>query len=142
MVAKCAVLTAECAVPAECAVLEEYAEYAVLEEYAEYAVLEEYAEYAVLEEYAEYAVLEEYAEYMIFWQSMQSMLCWHIICCADRVLYVVQECAPCCRRVYTAKNQYRNWKQIFPEKELRGLCPNFHIHVSCEQFIYSQDRSA
>ncbi len=23
-----------------------------------------------------------------------------------------------------------NWKQIFPEKELRGLNPNFHIHVS------------
>jgi hypothetical protein len=26
-------------------------------------------------------------------------------------------------------------KQIFPEKELRGLCPNFHIHVS-ESDIY------
>jgi hypothetical protein len=23
-----------------------------------------------------------------------------------------------------------NLKQIFPEKELRGLSPNFHIHVS------------
>jgi hypothetical protein len=23
-----------------------------------------------------------------------------------------------------------NWKQIFPEKELRGLSSNFHIHVS------------
>ncbi len=23
-----------------------------------------------------------------------------------------------------------NWKQKFPEKELRGLSPNFHIHVS------------
>jgi hypothetical protein len=23
-----------------------------------------------------------------------------------------------------------NLKQIFPEKELRGHCPNFHIHVS------------
>jgi hypothetical protein len=23
-----------------------------------------------------------------------------------------------------------NWKQIFPEKELRGHSPNFHIHVS------------
>jgi hypothetical protein len=22
-----------------------------------------------------------------------------------------------------------NWKQIFPEKEYRGLSPNFHIHV-------------
>jgi hypothetical protein len=31
---------------------------------------------------------------------------------------------------YTAMNQYRNLKQIFPEKELRGHSPNFHIHVS------------
>jgi hypothetical protein len=23
-----------------------------------------------------------------------------------------------------------NWKKIFPEKELRGHSPNFHIHVS------------
>jgi hypothetical protein len=23
-----------------------------------------------------------------------------------------------------------NWKRIFPEKELRGQSPNFHIHVS------------
>jgi hypothetical protein len=23
-----------------------------------------------------------------------------------------------------------NWKQIFPEKEYRGLSPNFHIQVS------------
>jgi hypothetical protein len=30
----------------------------------------------------------------------------------------------------TAKTQYRNSKQIFPEKELCGLSPNFHIHVS------------
>jgi hypothetical protein len=31
----------------------------------------------------------------------------------------------------TAMNQYRkNWKQILPEKELRGHSPNFLIHVS------------
>ncbi len=29
----------------------------------------------------------------------------------------------------TAKHNTENSKQIFPEKELRGLCPNFHIHV-------------
>jgi hypothetical protein len=28
--------------------------------------------------------------------------------------------------MYTAKTQYRNSKQIFPEKELRGLSPNLH----------------
>jgi hypothetical protein len=44
--------------------------------------------------------------------------------------------------VYTAKNQYRNWKQIFPEKELRGHSPNFHIRCVCERFIYSHDGSA
>ncbi len=31
---------------------------------------------------------------------------------------------------YTAKTKYRNFKQIFPEKEYRGLSPNFHIHAS------------
>ena len=30
----------------------------------------------------------------------------------------------------TAKTHYRKSKQIFPEKELRGLSPNFPIHVS------------
>jgi hypothetical protein len=30
----------------------------------------------------------------------------------------------------TAKTQYPNLKQIFPEKELRGLSPNIGIHVS------------
>jgi hypothetical protein len=28
------------------------------------------------------------------------------------------------------RNKTENSKQIFPEKELRGLCPNFPIHVS------------
>jgi hypothetical protein len=30
----------------------------------------------------------------------------------------------------TAKKKYQNWKQIFPEKDLRGHSPNFHIHLS------------
>jgi hypothetical protein len=32
--------------------------------------------------------------------------------------------------LYAEKNQYQNLKQIFPEKELRGHSPNFHIYVS------------
>ena len=36
-----------------------------------------------------------------------------------------------------------NLKQIFPEKEYRGLSPNFHIHVTVsELYIYSHDGSA
>ena len=31
---------------------------------------------------------------------------------------------------YTAKTQYRNSKQLFLEKKLCGLSPNFHIHMS------------
>ncbi len=31
---------------------------------------------------------------------------------------------------HTAMSQYRKWKHIFPEKEMRGHSPNFHIHVS------------
>ncbi len=33
---------------------------------------------------------------------------------------------------YTAKNA-DNLKQIFPEKEYRGVSPNFHIHVSVSE---------
>jgi hypothetical protein len=29
----------------------------------------------------------------------------------------------------TAKTKCQNLKQLFPEKEYRGLSPNFHIHV-------------
>jgi hypothetical protein len=30
-----------------------------------------------------------------------------------------------------------NLKQIFPEKEYRGLSPNFHIHVSVSELYFS-----
>jgi hypothetical protein len=30
-----------------------------------------------------------------------------------------------------------NLKQIFPEKEYRGLSPNFHIHVSMSELYIS-----
>jgi hypothetical protein len=33
-----------------------------------------------------------------------------------------------------------NPSDVFPEKELRGFSPNFHVHVSVMRFIYSQDR--
>jgi hypothetical protein len=37
--------------------------------------------------------------------------------------------------LYTAKTKYRKIsKQILPEKEYRGLCPNFHIHASVSDF--------
>ncbi len=36
---------------------------------------------------------------------------------------------------YTAKTQYWKFEQIFPEKELRGLSPNFCIQIVCERFI-------
>ncbi len=31
---------------------------------------------------------------------------------------------------YTAKTLYRKFNKIFPEKELRSICPNFYIHIS------------
>ncbi len=31
--------------------------------------------------------------------------------------------------MYTAKTKYRNFEQIFPEKEYRGLSPNFHMRL-------------
>ncbi len=35
---------------------------------------------------------------------------------------------------HTAKTQYRKFDTNIPEKELRGLNPNFHAHVSESNF--------
>jgi hypothetical protein len=34
---------------------------------------------------------------------------------------------------YLQRQNAENMKQIFPEKEYRGLSPNFHIHVSVSE---------
>ncbi len=42
--------------------------------------------------------------------------------------------APVCAIECTRQRQTaENLKQIFPEKEYRGLSPNFHIHVSVSE---------
>ncbi len=38
---------------------------------------------------------------------------------------------------HTAKTDAENLKQIFPEKEYRGLSPNFHIHVPVSELYIS-----
>ncbi len=38
------------------------------------------------------------------------------------------------------KHNIENSKQIFPEKELCGLSPNFYIHVSVSDFYISTIR--
>ncbi len=41
---------------------------------------------------------------------------------------------PFLRLLYALQRQNaENLKQIFPEKEYRGLSPNFHIHVSVSE---------
>jgi hypothetical protein len=41
------------------------------------------------------------------------------------------------------RHNTENSEQIFPENELFGLSPNFHIHVSVSDlYMYSYDRSA
>jgi hypothetical protein len=42
---------------------------------------------------------------------------------------------------HTAKTQYQKF-EIFPEKELHSLSPNFHIHVSLSALYVFQDLSA
>jgi hypothetical protein len=38
--------------------------------------------------------------------------------------------------VYTAKTQYRKFEaKLFPEKELHGVSPNYHLHIS-ESALY------
>jgi hypothetical protein len=39
----------------------------------------------------------------------------------------------CTEPTRAATLQRQNLKQIFPEKEYRGLIPNFHIHVSVSE---------
>ncbi len=42
-----------------------------------------------------------------------------------------------CTRSHTLQRlNAENLKQIFPEKEYRGLSPNFHIHVSVCKLLY------
>jgi hypothetical protein len=52
-----------------------------------------------------------------------------VVCSYEPVWYV-----PICSSVLCAyalqRQNAENLKQIFPEKEYRGLSPNFHIHVS------------
>ncbi len=36
------------------------------------------------------------------------------------------------------RHKTENSKQIFPETELRGLSPNFHINMSVSGFIFPQ----
>ncbi len=43
-----------------------------------------------------------------------------------------------CHTIVTALQRHNkeNLKQIFPEKELRGLSTNFHIHVSVSDLYF------
>jgi hypothetical protein len=49
--------------------------------------------------------------------------------------YVNIFCGNCGLACYCAlqRQNAENFKQIFPEKEYRGLSPNFHIHVSVSE---------
>jgi hypothetical protein len=40
------------------------------------------------------------------------------------------------------RQKAENFKQIFPEKEYRGLSPNFHIHVSVSELYFPSIGSA
>jgi hypothetical protein len=44
----------------------------------------------------------------------------------------------------SVKTQYRKFETNIPEKKLRGLSPNFHIHVPVSDLyvVYSHDQSA
>jgi hypothetical protein len=45
--------------------------------------------------------------------------------------------------IHCKRTNTENSRKIFPEKELRGHSPHFHIHGSVSDlYVYSQDRSA
>jgi hypothetical protein len=74
-------------------------------------------------------------------QFPHSCVCDRFIYSHDRSAYLF-----CCRKYVDRSCIHGNikfFKQIFPEKELHGLSPNFHIHVSVSDlYVYSHDRSA
>jgi hypothetical protein len=43
-----------------------------------------------------------------------------------------------CTYCILQRTKNENWKQIFPEKELRGHSLNFHIHVSVSDLYISR----
>ncbi len=49
--------------------------------------------------------------------------------CVDNIRQFVKDDNYCTLHRQNAEN----WKQIFPEKEYRGLSPNFHTHVSVSE---------
>jgi hypothetical protein len=59
---------------------------------------------------------------------------WSVINSAKRPASLRYNYRQSCRQVEHCKDTIpKIWKQIFPEKELRGLSPNFHIHVSVSE---------
>ncbi len=58
---------------------------------------------------------------------MQPKLCLCIVYCPNPCFVLVMNC-PALQR-----QNAENLKQIFPDKEYRGLSPNFHIHVSVSE---------
>jgi hypothetical protein len=56
-------------------------------------------------------------------RKLQTLGGWLLLCVAGTVLY--PNAQPALQRQNTEIS-----KQIFPEKEYRGLSPNFHIHAS------------
>ncbi len=94
----------------------------------------------------------------IYCVYVQYKLCRMVISTACRMLYILDdilmslaylESTPtlvtnCSRleRVIFQPRRKENPIYVFPEKELCGLSPNFHIHVSVSNVhIYSQNRS-
>jgi hypothetical protein len=51
---------------------------------------------------------------------------------------VFVECLPWISTYTLQRQNAENLKQIFPEKEYRGLSPNFHIHVSVSELYISR----
>jgi hypothetical protein len=63
---------------------------------------------------------------------MQSRLCWNNVGISweREEPFVAKNYANALYISTLQRQNAENLKQIFPEKEYRGLSPNFHIHVS------------
>jgi hypothetical protein len=76
-------------------------------------------------------ITEQIQIYSNPWNEVETYKYWYIpVFIFEHVFYEVNSLTDTRQRHNT-----ENLKQIFPEKDLRGLSPNFHIHVSVSDLI-------
>jgi hypothetical protein len=73
--------------------------------------------------------------------NKKSFFAFYLPIAAGNIQYFLIPCMQTFFRTLQRQNTEIS-KQIFPEKEYRGLSPSFHIHASVSDLFYSHNQSA